>query len=183
VARGGSEYERELRRLLAGEPEAIAQYGRRLPPTERAVLAQSARSPFLVVRAAGSFGFDLVALRSEFAFPLEVKASGSDTIHFSAASGRADDQLQDHRRAVDRVGLLVVYAFRRLGQRSGDSWRLFATGRATGAGLSALLLKRLPPVPATKEGNGVLRWETGMPLVRFLELVAFWTNPAPGTAA
>jgi hypothetical protein len=175
VPRSYSSYERELKGLLQGEPEAIERYGRPLPPTDREVLRASARSPFLVVRAAGSFGFDLVALRSEFAFPLEVKASAASTIRFSAASGRATEQLEDHRKAVDRVGLLVVYAYRRLGVRSGDPWRLYATGTPTGRGTASLLRKSLPPVDATREGNGILRWESGMPLVRFLERVSFLT--------
>lgn len=180
---GGSSYERELRDLLEGDDASLVRYGRALPAADRAVLERAARSPFLVVRAAGSLGFDLVALRSEFAFPLEVKASGAPTIHFSAASGRADDQLQDHRRAVDRVGLLVVYAYRRLGHRKGDPWRLFASGRPSESGLSSLLLRRLPPVATTREGKGVLRWESGMPLVRFLELISFLTAPSGAPAS
>jgi hypothetical protein len=178
VPRSYSAYERELKGLLQGEAELVEPYARRLPPTDREVVRAAARSPFLVVRAAGSFGFDLVAMRSEFAFPLEVKASGEETIRFSAASGRAAAQLEDHRKAVDRVGLLVVYAYRHLGQRTGDPWRLYATGTPRGRGLSALLRKSLPEVDVTREGNAILRWESGMPLVRFLERVAFWTAPS-----
>jgi hypothetical protein len=178
VTRSSSTYERELKGLLTGEPEVTERYGRGLPMTDREVLRAASRSPFLVVRAAGSFGFDLVALRSEFAFPLEVKASSSDTIRFSAASGRAAAQLEDHRKAVDRVGLLVVYAYRRVGFRAGDPWRLYATGSPTGRGLASLLRKSLPPVESTRDGNGILRWESGMPLVRFLERVLFWTAPS-----
>jgi hypothetical protein len=182
VAGSYSSYERELKGLLQAEPETLERYARGLPPPDREVLRTAARSPFLVVRAAGSFGFDLVALRSEFSFPLEVKASSSDTIRFSAASGRAAAQLEDHRKAVDRVGLLVVYAYRRLGIRGGDRWRLYATGSPSGRGLASLLRKSLPPVESTREGNGVLRWESGMPLVRFLDRVNFWTSP-PGSPA
>ena len=69
--------------------------------------------PFLVVRGAGSLGFDLVALRRELALPVEVKASAESSILFSAASGRAADQLEAHRTAVERVGLVAVYAYRK----------------------------------------------------------------------
>ena len=176
MGRSSSTYERELKGLLQGETEGLERYGRTLPPPEREELRAFARSPFLVVRAAGSFGFDLVALRSEFAFPLEVKASASDTIRFSAASGRAAAQLEEHRKAVDRVGLLVVYAYRRVGFRKGDAWRLYATGNPTGRGLASLIRKSLPAVENTREGNGILRWETGMPLSRFLQRVSYWTD-------
>ncbi|EQD52404.1 holliday junction resolvase Hjc, partial [mine drainage metagenome] len=116
----GSGYERELKELLQGQPEAIRRFVRALPPTDRPLVERVEREPFLVVRAAGSLGFDLVALRREFAFPLEVKSSRSELIHFSAASGRATEQLRAHRAAVGRVGLVVLYAFRRIGHRGGD---------------------------------------------------------------
>ncbi|MCI4358192.1 MAG: Holliday junction resolvase [Thermoplasmata archaeon] len=179
----GSNYERELKGLLQGEPESLDRYTRALSASERSRLRDTPTTPFLVVRAAGSFGFDLVALRSEFAFPVEVKASSSDTIHFSAASGRADKQLYAHRRTVERVGLIVVYAYRRLGHRGGDPWRLYATGTSRSAGRSAFLLGRLPPVETTREGNAVLRWESGLPLSRFLELVSLLTTPVAAPAA
>ncbi|HEV2166013.1 MAG TPA: Holliday junction resolvase [Thermoplasmata archaeon] len=183
MGRTGSSYERELKGLLQGDPESMDRYARGLPPAERARFQAAGRTPFLVIRAAGSLGFDLVALRSEFAFPVEVKASSSDTILFSAASGRADRQLEAHREAVERVGMIVVYAFRRLGHRGGDPWRLYATGSIRSAGRTAFLLGRLPPVETTREGNAVLRWDSGMPLSRFLELVSLLTTPAPAALA
>jgi len=183
VGRTAATYERELRELLRGDPEALRGYGRRLPPTDRAVLDVHRRRPFLVVRAAGSLGFDLVALRPEFSFPLEVKASRDATIRFSAASGRAHEQLKAHRAAVDRVGLLVVYAFRRVGGDGGDPWRLFATAGAGIDGGSMLLRNFLPPVAETKEGHGVLRWDEGRPLLEFLRRVAVLTERSPGPAA
>ena len=141
----GSNYERELKGLLQGEPDAVDHYARALPPTDRERMKQAAKTPFLVVRAAGSLGFDLVALRSEFAFPVEVKASSSDTILFSAASGRAVRQLEEHRRAVERFGLFVVYAFRRLGHRGGDPWRLYAARRRADIGRLGLPVQAAPP--------------------------------------
>jgi Holliday junction resolvase len=182
VALTGSNYERELKGLLQGERESVDRYARALAPEERPGLIEASQRPFLVVRAAGSLGFDLVALRSDLAFPLEVKASAADTIRFSAASGRADRQLEEHRRTVDRVGLRVVYAYRRLGHRSGDSWRLYATGSASASGRFALLMRRLPPVETTRDGNAVLRWESGMPLSRFLQIVHTLTAPVAAVA-
>lgn len=172
MGRGSSAYERELKGLLQGEREAVEAYERSLPPTRRPVLRRILASPFLVIRAAGSLGFDLVALRSEFAFPLEVKASAEETIRFSAASGRAAAQLRAHVAAVDRVGLIVLYAYRRLGQRSGEAWRIFsASAPGSRAGRVGLLLNHVPAVDRTREGNGVLRWNDGLPLSDFIEMV------------
>ena len=184
MPRTSATYERELRELLRGESDALRRYGRRLPPTDRKVLESHALRPFLVVRAAGSLGFDLVALRPEFAFPLEVKASREATIRFSAASGRAHQQLTAHRRAVERVGLMAVYAYRRVGGPDEDAWRLFATPGDGGDGGSLRLLRRfLPSVAVTKEGNGVLRWDEGRPLLEFLRQVSFLTDRSPARVA
>lgn len=173
----GAGYERELRALLEGDPEVLARYARALPPQDRTIVQRLARTPFLVVRAAGSFGFDLVALRSEFSFPLEVKASRASTIRFSAASGRADAQLAEHTRAVDRVGLVVVYAFRRIGGSRGDPWRVYIAQGPDGSGWRRVVRRRVPVVESTRDGNGVLRWESGMPLVRFLDLLTSLAEP------
>jgi hypothetical protein len=40
-----------------------------------------------------------------------------------------------------------------------------------------LLAKRLPPVERTREGNAVLRWDNGMPLIRFLSTVHTLFDP------
>jgi hypothetical protein len=181
VGRSASAYERELKELLQANPESLRRYRRALSPSDRPVLDAFANSPFLVVRAAGSLGFDLVALRSEFAFPVEVKSSSSDTIRFSSSSGRAGEQLEAHRKAVERVGLIVLYAFRRVGLRTGDPWRVFSAPTLPGRGTAELLRRKIPAVDRTKVGNAVLRWDDGMPLVRFLETVAFLTlRPATG---
>jgi Holliday junction resolvase len=168
VGRSSSGYEREFRSLLEGQPEAVRSYARCLSPTERSEFERLIEQPFLIIRAAGSLGFDLVALRREFAFPIEVKASSESVIRFSAASGRANEQLQAHRKAVERVGLTVLYAYRRIGLRSAETWRLFVAGDLPESGILRLVCRRLPPVGRTPEGNGVLRWEEGMPLSRFL---------------
>ncbi len=177
MPRGSASYERELRSLLAGDADALKSYGKTLTPADRTVLAKLERAPFLVVRAAGSLGFDLVALRSEFAFPIEVKASHGETILFSAASGRASQQLEAHRRAVDRVGLLVIYAFRRVGWRDGDPWRLFVPDSTVPLGRLKYLYHHIPRIERTRDGNGALRWEKGQSLVQFLRTVLELTSP------
>lgn len=181
--RGSSAYERELRTLLEGEPTAVRAYTRALPPEERTTFERLIEEPYLVIRGAGSLGFDLVALRREFAFPLEVKASSDAVIRFTAASGRADAQLAAHRRAVGRVGLTVLYAYRHLGRHPGEPWRIFLASDLPDTGVLRIICRRLPPVSTTREGHGILRWEEGMPLSVFLEKVRFlMERPAPVAA-
>jgi hypothetical protein len=177
VGRTSSTYERELKELLQGQPELLARYAKALDPVDRPKLLRLRDSPFLVIRAAGSLGFDLVALRSEFSFPIEVKASATDTIRFSSSSGRASEQLEAHRAAVDKVGLIVLYAYRRVGHRGGDPWRLYAAPAPERRGRLSLLRRRIPPIEWTKEGNGVLRWESGLPLVEFLDWLFLLMEP------
>jgi hypothetical protein len=169
-------YERELRSLLSGDPPSVRGYARSVPPTDRGSVERLIQEPFLVIRGAGSLGLDLVALRHEFALPIEVKASSQPVIRFTAASGRANEQLEAHRRAVARVGLMVLYAYRRLGLRGEESWRLYAAGPVPPRGLLGLLCRGVPPVTATREGNGVLRWDEGMPLSQFLGRLRFLSD-------
>jgi hypothetical protein len=182
VGRGSSAYERELRALLEGDAPAVRAYARALPPAERASFERLIGEPYLVIRGAGSLGFDLVALRREFAFPLEVKASSDDVIRFTSASGRADAQLAAHRLAVGRVGLTVLYAYRRLGRRTEEPWRIFLASAPPEWGVLRYLCRRLPPVSSTREGHGILRWAEGMPLSRFLGQVRFLME-RPATVA
>ena len=179
MVRSGSTYERELKELLQGDARRVRAYARQLDPSDRSEFEEVIDRPFLVVRAAGSLGFDLVALRREFAFPLEVKASTEATFRFSAASGRAAEQLAAHREAVQRVGLIVLYAYRRIGLRSEEPWRVFSASRPVSDGLLGVLARRLPPVEATRDGNAILRWETGMRLSRFLTMFRFLVDSVP----
>lgn len=178
VGRGFDGYERELRSVLSGDPTAVRSYARALPPTERGEFERLIAEPFLVVRGAGSLGLDLVALRREFALPIEVKASSAPVIRFTAAGGRANAQLEQHRRVAARAGLMVLYAYRRLGLRLEESWRVFSAGNPTVRGSLGIACRALPPVEATKEGNGVLRWDSGMPLSRFLERLRYLSAAA-----
>ena len=168
VGRGFSAYERELRTLLEGDPSSVRSYSRSLAPTERAEFEQIIDEPFLVVRGAGSLGFDLVAMRWSLSFPIEVKASSEPVIHFTAASGRANAQLAAHRAAIAKVGLSVLYAYRRIGMRTAEAWKIYRGSDANGGGVLGLVCRGLPPVSTTREGNGVLRWEEGLDLSRFL---------------
>ncbi len=178
---GATQYERELRSLLEGDRDSIRRYVRRIAPERRGTFERLARRPFLVVRAAGSHGFDLVAMRHGFAFPIEAKASAEGVIRFSSASGRASDQLEEHLEAARRGGLVVLYAYRRLGPGDDESWRLYTPGSDDGVGgRVAVLRNHLPRIDRTREGHGVLRWEHGLPLSDFLDRLFSLFDPGVG---
>jgi Holliday junction resolvase len=181
VVVAASQYERELRSLLEGDREALRHYARYVAPEQRRTLERLERGPFLVVRAAGSHGFDLVALLAGFAFPIEAKASSEAVIRFSSGSGRNANQLNEHLEAARRGGLVVLYAYRRLASRDGEPWRLF-TPQTDDArrGRVEYLRNHLPPIERTRDGNAVLRWENGLPLSAFLERLFTLFDPETG---
>jgi Holliday junction resolvase len=181
VVVGASQYERELRSLLEGERTVLRHYARYLKPEQRRTLDHLERGPFLVVRAAGSHGFDLVAMRAGFAFPIEAKASADAVIRFSSASGRMTNQLREHLEAAKRGGLVVLYAYRRLGSGNGEPWRLFTPQTGNEAhGRVGVLCNHLPPIERTRDGNGVLRWANGLPLSVFLDRLFRIFDPVTG---
>ena len=87
-----SQYERELRQVLAGVPSGVEGVIRSCSPIEKERMRLVLNRPFLVVRAAGS-GMegtgDLLALRGDLCFPIEVKSTKADKLYLS---GRTKDQ-------------------------------------------------------------------------------------------
>lgn len=164
----GGTYERELKRILHGDLDVIDRVTRTCSPREKECYLKIVDKPFVVSRAAGSMGFDLIALRGDVSFPIEVKTSARKTIRFSDASGRASDQARWMIKECDRAGLFPVYAFRHKGQR-GDSWRVFAMEVEGVRGRLGVMYKRLPKVEKSTVGHYVLRWEDGMELHRFID--------------
>ena len=82
----GSAYERELRAVLAGELKGVRAITRSCTEVERARAMRVIQRPFLVVRAPGSGSEgtgDLLVLRGDMCFPIEVKSSKSDKIYLS----------------------------------------------------------------------------------------------------
>jgi Holliday junction resolvase len=174
----GAIYERELKGILGGDERVLSGVLKSLDATELLSYTGAKTSPFLVVRAAGSLGADLVALRHDLSFLLEVKSSKHDLLHFSD-SPRLKEQIDVIRAQCERSGVLPLYAFRLKGVR-GDAWRLFSLPDMKLTGRSRLLYERLPTIDKTASGNHVLRWANGMPLAKFLA----WANgSAPVTPA
>ena len=122
---------------------------------------------FIVIRAAGSFGVDLVAVREDYSFPIEVKASVDRIFHFSD-DPRLTEQAEMLKRDCSDAGVIPLYAFR-LKRARGDPWRIFTLNVDNIRGRIKLFYDRIPKMEKTKTGNYVMRWEHGMPLHRFID--------------
>lgn len=165
-----SQYERELRAVLAGIPKGVDAVTRSCDSIAKARARQVLERPFLVVRAAGSGmegSGDLLALRGDLCFPIEVKSSKKPKLYLS---GRTWDQYQSMIYEGKRCDLMPLYAYRLKGVR-GDSWRIFRVEVGRLSGRLGMLTRRIPALPLTRNGKEFLDWEQGMPLHLFLSLV------------
>jgi len=166
----GSTYERELRAVLAGELKGVRAITRSCTEVERARAMQVIQRPFLVVRAPGSGSEgtgDLLVLRGDMCFPIEVKSSKKDRIYLS---GRTMEQYKALKSTGERCGLLPLYAFRLKGVR-GDSWMVMKVDVEGLTGKLRHLSRSIPTLPLTRRGVPHLNWHEGMPMHRFLALV------------
>lgn len=170
MSKSGSVYERELRSLLAGDPKAITKMVKTCSPEENAAYSLMIEEPFMVVRAAGSLGVDLVALRWDFSFPIEVKSSAEGVLHFSR-SPRLGEQADKMRDECANCHIMPIYAYRLKNVR-GDPWRVFTIPSGPELrGRNALLRRRIPEFEVTSGGNYIMRWADGMKLSSFLSYV------------
>ena len=143
-----SQYERELRHVLAGIPDGVEKVIRSCSIEEKERMRIVQRRPFLVVRAAGSGiegSGDLLALRGDICFPIEVKTTKPRKLYLS---GRTLDQYNALVYEGDRCGLMPLYAHRLKGVR-GDSWRIFRVETSTLRGSLGVLARRIPSLPVS----------------------------------
>jgi Holliday junction resolvase len=162
-----SAYERELKGILEGDEGVLSKVTKSCSPLERDNYRRILTAPFIVVRAAGSLGADLVALRGDIAFLVEIKSSVEQTLHFSSVDGKLQRQAEAMRTSCERTKTLPIYAFRNKGYR-GDMWRLFTFPGGSLAGRSEILQRRLPKLATSKSGNYILRFSDGLPLSDFV---------------
>lgn len=94
MAAPGDVYERELKYLLSGDEKTINKMVKTCSDGERRAYMSVMEEPFVVVRAAGSLGMDLVALRWDFSFPIEVKSTATG---YSISAGTPDSQSRPRR--------------------------------------------------------------------------------------
>ncbi len=173
-----SQYERELRHVLAGIPTGVEAVIRSCSVEEKERMRLVLQRPFLVVRAAGSGiegSGDLLALRGDVSFPIEVKTTKSKKIYFS---GRTLDQYNALAYEGERCGLMPLYAHRLKGVR-GDSWRIFRVETSTLEGRLSILARRIPSLPRTRKGRAFIDWDQGMPLNEFINIVCQQNQDSP----
>ena len=167
----GGAYERELRSVLAGEEKGVRAITRSCSETERAQAMQICQRPFLVVRAPGSGSEgtgDLLALRGDMCFPIEVKSSKKPKLYLS---GRTVLQYKALEEIGIRCSIQPFYAYRLKGVR-GDSWRIFRVKTEGLTGKLRLLSRTVPELPLTRNGTPYLDWNKGLPLHKFLSLIS-----------
>ena len=173
-----SQYERELRHVLAGIPTGVEAVIKSCTVEEKERMRLVLQRPFLVVRAAGSGiegSGDLLAIRGDISFPIEVKTTKSKKIYFS---GRTLDQYNALAYEGERCGLMPLYAHRLKGVR-GDSWRIFRVETSTLEGRLRVLARRIPSLPRTRKGRAFIDWDQGMPLNEFINIVCQQNQDSP----
>lgn len=163
-----SVYERELKGILEGDEKILTRTTKTCSALEKANYFLTRTKPFIVVRAAGSFGVDLVALRGDISFLLEIKSSNSNILHFSSVEGKLQRQAEKMQRECEKTKTLPVYGFRLKG-KGGDSWRLFTMEIDQLQGRAKIVHNRLPKLSLSKSGNFIMRWDEGLPLSDFIK--------------
>jgi Holliday junction resolvase len=174
----GSAYERELLHVLAGSSDGVDAVTRSCTPEERVRMRSIIEAPFLVVRAPGSGTEgtgDLLVLRGDAAFPIEVKCSKEPRLYLS---GRTLDQHDALVATGERTGLMPLYAYRLKGTR-GDSWRIFRVETSHVSGHMERLVAHVPLLPLTSRGRPHLDWNQGLPLNRFVHLLSTFAARKP----
>lgn len=167
-----SVYERELKYLLSGDMEFVEGFTKSFQPEVRDSYLKIIQKPFIVIRAAGSFGVDLVAVRNDISFPIEVKTSSKETILFSVDSGRAREQAEWLKEKCMKSGLFPLYAFRLKHLKGKDPWSLFTMEMDGVVGRGRIVYGRLPRFQMTSHMNYAMRWKEGMPLHKFIEYLS-----------
>ena len=164
----GSQYEREFRSILEADEPLLNKITKSCSTSERENYFRVRDKPFAVIRAAGSLGIDLVAVRGDVSFLVEIKTSSSSTLHFSSMAGKLQQQAESMKALCEKTSTLPLYAFR-LKRHRGDSWRIFTVEHTTLQGRLRILHQRLPLLDQSPNGNYIMRWEEGMPLSDFLD--------------
>lgn len=165
-------YERELREILAGNREVIEKIIKNFDDEKKKKYRKIINNPFITVRAAGSLGIaDIVAMRGDLSFIVEIKVRKEKEILFSHEGGRMQRKAEEMHSKCLRSKILPVFAFRIKGIK-GEAWRIFTMEIDGIEGKSKKLYDVLPKIEKSRGGNYIMRWENGMELSDFIELVA-----------
>ncbi len=159
-------YERELRGILSADEEVLQKTTKTCSKEEIEGYRAIEDIPFLVVRAGGSLGMDLIAIRGEISFPIEVKSSKHDVIYFSDEE-RLTEQAEWMIDVCKASSVMPLYAFRIKGLR-GDRWRIFTLDVPGLKKKQKVLQRKIPLIERTVHGNYKVKWENGYPLHEFI---------------
>ncbi|MCL4411968.1 MAG: hypothetical protein M1526_01235 [Candidatus Thermoplasmatota archaeon] len=163
AAVNGTVYERELKLILAGNEDKLGKVGWIREDVKERIKSR----PFLVVRAAGSHGFDIIIIRHDLSIPIEIKSSKEKILNFSSSSARSQEQAEEYVEMVTKTGVMPLYAFR-LKNVNGDPWRIF-TFDSQYEGRYRIFAKNIPKLEVTKGGSYSMKWEKGLQLTSLLE--------------
>ena len=165
-------YERELREILGGNREVIKKVCRSMSEEEREKYHRILQHPFITVRAAGSLGIaDIVAIRGDISFIVEIKVRKEEEILFSHEGGRMQRKAEEMRERCNASGVLPIFAYRLKGRR-GDAWRIFTLEMENVEGMGRKLHRIIPKLEKSRGGNYIMRWERGMKLADFIALIS-----------
>ncbi len=159
-------YERELKGILTADKQILERVTKSCDMLTTDKVYKIKKWPFIVIRAAGSFGLDLVAIRGDISFPIEVKTSTYKVIRFGGS--RLAEQADEMVDACSRAKVIPIYAYR-LKRKQGDAWRIFTIDVDGLEGMHRLLHDKLPKRRLTKAGNSVMEWGEGMALSDFID--------------
>ena len=164
-------YERELREILSGNKDVIERVTKSCSEEEKQKYFKIMKKPFIVVRAAGSLGIaDIVALRGDISFIVEIKVRKEKEILFSHEGGRMQRKAEEMKEKCEMTSILPIFAFRRKGIR-GDAWRIFTMEIDGMKGKGREIYDVLPKLEITKDGNFRMKWENGMKLADFIDMI------------
>lgn len=166
----GSQYERELKSILEAEQKILSKITKSCSALETDNYSKIYEKPFAAIRAAGSFGIDLVAVRGDISLLVEIKSSSEKILHFSTMSGKLQKQAEEIKETCEKTKTLPIYAYRLKGLR-GDSWRIFTLSVDGLEGKSRIVHGRIPHLENSKNGNYIMRWDQGLPLSEFINYI------------
>jgi Holliday junction resolvase len=172
-----SEFERELKGILTGDNGILHKITKTCSTSESSDYMTILINPFIVIRSAGSLGIaDLVAIRGDMSFLIEIKSSKAKEIRFSRASGANQKQAEKIVKQCEKTGTLLLYAQRLKGLR-GDSWRIFSLDIKGLSGIARLIHNKVPLLRKTRGGIYIMNWDDGMKLSTFIRYLSVLAKP------
>ncbi|MEM2582953.1 MAG: Holliday junction resolvase [Candidatus Thermoplasmatota archaeon] len=165
-------YERELKEILSGNIEIIERITKNLSDEKKEIYKKIIEYPFITVRAAGSLGIaDIVAVRGDISLLIEIKARKEKEILFSHEKGRMQKKAEEMIEKCEKSKVLPIFAFRLKGIRD-EAWKIFTIEMKNFE--KNKIYEKLPKIEKSKDGNYIMRWDNGMKLSEFIELLNFF---------